>query len=152
MALWRHMRHRTWSTSVRIMDCCLRAPRHYLKQRWQIIEISWHSHEGNKTSIVQDIYTQYGFEITNLRSPPHITGLNELNPCKESNTVLLAPNSKKHNTLMVLFCWGYRQVSIINRTKSQHSDVFRLVLQLFSPNPNETEDVTGTVPHDDVIK
>ena len=41
-------RHRSGSTFVQIMACCLRAPSHYLNQRWLIIsEVQWYSRECN---------------------------------------------------------------------------------------------------------
>ena len=44
-AIWRH---RTWSTLVQVMACCLMAPTHYLNQCWLIIsEDPWHLPEGN---------------------------------------------------------------------------------------------------------
>ena len=43
-AIWRH---RTRSTLVQIMACCLTAPSHYLNQCWLIIsEVPWHSSQG----------------------------------------------------------------------------------------------------------
>ena len=41
--------HRTWSTLVLVMACCLTAPTHYLSQRWLISQVLWHSPEGNIT-------------------------------------------------------------------------------------------------------
>ena len=40
--------HRTWTTLVQAMVCCLMAPSHYLNQCWLTInEVLWHSIEGN---------------------------------------------------------------------------------------------------------
>ena len=41
-AIWHH---RSWSTLVQVIACCLMAPSHYLNQCGLIIsEVSWHSH------------------------------------------------------------------------------------------------------------
>ena len=38
--------HRSWSTLVQVMACCLTAPSHYLNQYWLIIsKVLWHSSE-----------------------------------------------------------------------------------------------------------
>ena len=43
-------RHRSESTLVQVMACCLTAPSHYLNQCWLIIsEVQWQSPEGNFT-------------------------------------------------------------------------------------------------------
>ena len=58
--------HRTWSTLVQVMACCLTAPSHYLKQFWFIIsEVLWHSPVGNFTGNAQDMYAWYEFENLN---------------------------------------------------------------------------------------
>ena len=44
-AIWQH---RSGSTVVQVMACCLMAPSHYLNQCWLIInEVQWQSPEGN---------------------------------------------------------------------------------------------------------
>ena len=59
-AIWRH---RSGSTLVQIMVCCLTAPSHYLNQCWLIIsEVLWHSPEGNFTWNAQDMYPWREFE------------------------------------------------------------------------------------------
>ena len=46
---------KTWSTSVRVMACCLTAPSHYLNQcRLNMNEVLWYSPEGNFTENAQD--------------------------------------------------------------------------------------------------
>ena len=46
-AIWQH---RSGSTLVQVMACCLMAPSHYLNQCWLIIsKVQWHSFEGNFT-------------------------------------------------------------------------------------------------------
>ena len=48
-------RHRPGSTFVQIMACYLKAPSHYLSQRWLIInEVQWYSRECN---FIRDIST-----------------------------------------------------------------------------------------------
>ena len=50
-------------TLAQVMDWHLMAPSHYLKQCWLIIiEVLWHSPEGNFTGNAQDIYPWYEFE------------------------------------------------------------------------------------------
>ena len=42
--------HRTGSTLVQAMTCCMMAPSHYLNQCWLIIsKVQWHSSEGSFT-------------------------------------------------------------------------------------------------------
>ena len=44
------LRHRTWSTLVQVMACCLMAPSHYLNQCWLVIsEVLWNWPESNFT-------------------------------------------------------------------------------------------------------
>ena len=46
-AIWQH---RSRSTLVQVMACCLMAPTHYLNQCWLIFsKVQWHSVEGNLT-------------------------------------------------------------------------------------------------------
>ena len=45
-AIWRH---RSRSTLVQIIACCLTAPCHYLKLCWIIFEVFWYLAEGNFT-------------------------------------------------------------------------------------------------------
>ena len=74
LAIWRH---RTWSTLVQAMVCCLTVPNHYLNQCWLILtEVLWHTHEGNVTGNVQEIFQS--LKITNLRLQPHLPVANEL--------------------------------------------------------------------------
>ena len=70
-AIWRH---RTGSTLVQAMACCLTAPSHYLNQCWLIIsEVLWHSPDSNFTENASDIYRWNDFEIywfeTVVKSP-----------------------------------------------------------------------------------
>ena len=45
--------HRTWSTLVQVMVCCLMAPSHYLNQCWLIIcKVQWHSEEHDHNTIM----------------------------------------------------------------------------------------------------
>ena len=58
---------RTWSTLVQVMDCCLMAPSHYLKQCGLITsKVLCHSPEGNFTGIAQDMYSWYERERERL--------------------------------------------------------------------------------------
>ena len=55
--------HRTWSTLVQVMACCLMAPSHYLNQCWWILNKDlWYWHEGYFTGNAQDIYSLHEFE------------------------------------------------------------------------------------------
>ena len=57
-------RHRSWSTLVQVMACCLTAPNHYLNQCWPIISwVLWHACEGYFTGNAQDMYDWDMFEI-----------------------------------------------------------------------------------------
>ena len=43
--------HRTWSSLVQVMTCCLTTPSHYMNQGWLIIsEVSWQSIKSDLTS------------------------------------------------------------------------------------------------------
>ena len=55
-------RYRSGSTLAQVMACCLTAPSHYLNQCNLIINVSWHSPEGNFAGNAQDIYPWYQFE------------------------------------------------------------------------------------------
>ena len=63
-------RHRSGSTLVQVLACCLTAPSHYLNQCWLIIsEVLWHAPQRNFTAIdqVDILYNElenYNFEIT----------------------------------------------------------------------------------------
>ena len=67
-------RHRSGSTFVQIMACCLRAPSHYLNQRWLIIsEVQWYSRECNfirdtSTTNLKNYFENYSSKIS-LKSP-----------------------------------------------------------------------------------
>ena len=53
-AIWRQ---RSWSTLAHVMACCLKAPRHYLNQRWLInAKVSRHLSEGIIMRILEDTY------------------------------------------------------------------------------------------------
>ena len=55
--------HRTWSTLVQVMACCLIAPNHYLNQCWLLnSEVSWQSPEGNFAGNSKDAYPWYESE------------------------------------------------------------------------------------------
>ena len=72
-ATWRH---RTMSTLVQVMACCLTAPSHCLNQCWlNIIRVLWHSlfYEMLKISILD-----MSFKITYLKLQPYLPGANEL--------------------------------------------------------------------------
>ena len=43
------LRHRSGSTLVQIMACCLTAPSHYLNLCWLISTVKWHSSKGKFT-------------------------------------------------------------------------------------------------------
>ena len=56
-------RHRFESTLSQIMDCCLTAPSHYLKQFCTITsEALWHSSDRKFTGNTQDNYPRFEFE------------------------------------------------------------------------------------------
>ena len=60
-AVWHH---RTWSTLLHVMVCCLMTPRHYLNQCWLTISyILWHSFQGNGDFNTHDINPQVVFEL-----------------------------------------------------------------------------------------
>ena len=55
--------HRSGWTLAQEMACCLSAPSHYLNQCWLIIvEVLWHSPEGNFTGNAHNIHPWYVFE------------------------------------------------------------------------------------------
>ena len=72
--IWRLI---TWSVLVWVMVWCLMAPSYRLYQCWLIIlEVLWHSAEGNFTGTFQDMFPWYAFEtywfnvtITSASSP-----------------------------------------------------------------------------------
>ena len=75
------LRHRSESTLVEVMACCLMATSHYLNQLWLIIiEVFWYSPKGNFTRNAQDIFPGYEFEryyqisqgASELTQAPHI--------------------------------------------------------------------------------
>ena len=53
-------RHRTWSTLVQVMACCLTAPNNLLNQRWLIISVFWRS----TAAISQDILKISGIDCS----------------------------------------------------------------------------------------
>ena len=71
--------HRSGSTWVQVMACCLTAPSHYLNQCWLIISKAlWHSSEGNFTGDDSAINTKICLKITNLKLNQKLLGANEL--------------------------------------------------------------------------
>ena len=71
--------HRSGSTWVQVMACCLMAPSHYLNQCWLIISKAlWHSSEGNFTGDDSAINTKICLKITNLKLNQKLLGANEL--------------------------------------------------------------------------
>ena len=73
--------HRTWSTLVQVMACCLMILSHYLNQCWQIIsKVQWQSLEDN---ILHDIphpsITKIELNITYLKVHSNVPAVNELN-------------------------------------------------------------------------
>ena len=74
-AIWRQ---RCWSTLAQVMACCLTAPSHYLNQCWLTIsKVLWHSSEGI-TIRSEDTNQWMRLKIAFLKSPPDLTGTNEL--------------------------------------------------------------------------
>ena len=70
-AIWHH---RSGSTLVQVMACCLTAPSHYLNQCWLILSKNqWYSSEVPQTSI-----TKISLKITYLEFYPNLPGTNEL--------------------------------------------------------------------------
>ena len=67
-------RHRSWSTMVQVMACCLTAPSHYLIQYWLLVrEVLWHSPESNFTmsdqvTILYNEFENHTFKI--IATPP----------------------------------------------------------------------------------
>ena len=64
-------RHRSGSTFVQIMACCLRAPSHYLNQLWLIIsEVQWYSRESEmcseRDSPLKRLYRRTHAKLTRL--------------------------------------------------------------------------------------
>ena len=71
--------HRTWSTLVQVLTCCLTAPSHYLNQYWLPLIISpvlWHS-----LMVISQLTLKisiHDMKITNSILQPHLPGSNEL--------------------------------------------------------------------------
>ena len=79
-AIWHH---RSWSTLVQVVACCLMAPSHYLNQCWlSTSDVFWQSQEVNFTGNAEDIYPWYEFKnwlhCLYLRLQPHLPGANGL--------------------------------------------------------------------------
>ena len=71
--------HKTGSTLVQAMACCLMAPSHYLNQCWLIIsDVQWQSPEGNFTEIHQPPTTKFSFKINHLKLHSSLPEANEL--------------------------------------------------------------------------
>ena len=72
--------HRSRSTLVQAMACCLRAPSHYLRQYWRIIsEVQWQSHASDlKQEIPQPWYTKINLKIIYINFHINLPGGNEL--------------------------------------------------------------------------
>ena len=75
-AIWRH---KSGSTLVQVMACCLTAPSHYLNQCWPVIsEVPWHSAKSNFPVRAQAIFCLKNLKIRLLKWLPHLPGANEL--------------------------------------------------------------------------
>ena len=71
--------HRSGSTLVQVMACCLTAPSHYLNQCWLIIsKVLWHSPEGIIIWRSADTSQRYKTENWIPKSHPNFPGANEL--------------------------------------------------------------------------
>ena len=94
-AIWHH---KTWSTLVWVMACCLTAPIHYLNQWWLImLKVLKHSSMGNFIWKSQYIYPWYVFENCSFKiavASPRGKWVNSLQ-LKESSVLLLV-----YDTLM----------------------------------------------------
>ena len=94
--------HRTVSTLVQVMACCLTAPSHYLNQCWLIMSrVLWHSLscEMLKISILD-----MSLKITYLKLQLYLPGANELNMlgsnyCLIKRKVMVAHGEKQENTM-----------------------------------------------------
>ena len=65
--------HRTGSTLVQVMACCLMAPSHYLNQCWLLIgEDLWHSPKSNYTVSAQVTILYKAFENCTFKNQSHI--------------------------------------------------------------------------------
>ena len=73
--------HRSRSTLVQVMACCLTAPSHYLNQCWLIISmVQWHLSESDFTRDAQPSITKISMKITCLcfnSSPPSATYMHQ---------------------------------------------------------------------------
>ena len=72
--------HRSRSTLIHVMACCLTAPSHYLNQYWLTIRrILHHAPEDNSyMEMPLKVATTMYLKITHLISKPHPPGNNEL--------------------------------------------------------------------------
>ena len=70
--------HKTWSTLVQVVGCCLTAPNHYLNRCWlNPNEVLWPSPESNFTLSVQATVIYNEFENYILKLLPHLPGAHE---------------------------------------------------------------------------
>ena len=77
--------HRSESTLVQVMACCLTAPSHYLNQCWLIIsKVHWHSSEAISQEIPQSSITKLSLKITHEFKTNHI-----FNVCYNHDTMKL---------------------------------------------------------------
>ena len=74
--------HRSWSTLVQVMACCLKAPSHYLNQCWLIINrVTWQAPESNFTENAEEFNPSHELEtltfeiMTSLRTNEFIWSL-----------------------------------------------------------------------------
>ena len=73
-AMWRQ---RCWSALLHVMACCLKGPRHYMKQCWLTInEVLWHSFVGNIDLNIE--VPKLCLKFTLLKSQPHLPWDSEL--------------------------------------------------------------------------
>ena len=79
-------RHKSGSTLVQVMACCLALPSHYLNQCWFIIRVAqWQSHEGNFPRNRPAI-TKIWLKITYLKFHSNLQGAKELKRDKTPHT------------------------------------------------------------------
>ena len=75
-------RHEYWSTLVRVVACCPRAPCHDLNQFWLIINMFCGIHlRATLKQVLMNFTYNRGSEITLVKSLPNIPEINEFKAC-----------------------------------------------------------------------
>ena len=144
--------HRTLSTLVQVMACCLTAPSHNLNQCWLIIKgVLWHSPESNFTS-AHKLNCNMRSAILYLKSKPHLPGHNELNSSWHKDNPhttrniqrgshILYPIEYTHSFVVLCFVVFYNQLSVksydsFKMQKRHNSIATALELHLFCIKPS----------------